>query len=191
MSVKEKLPSGVRARAAHALRALCVAFLIASSALAGGTGPVTGLALPRFVSLNASEINVRRGPGLEYRRDWIYRRRGLPVRVLDEFENWRLIEDSTGAGGWVFHALISGRRMAEVTAEGVLLLRRPGEGPHTGACEKLLERAPAARGCAERGVVARLLACQPDWCRISASDRTGWVPKQAIWGAGPDEVFGK
>jgi len=170
------------------------AALLAMNGPAGaepGVGPVTGRELPRFVSLNATEINVRRGPGLDYRRDWVYRRRGLPVRVTDEFENWRLIEDSEGAGGWVYHALISGRRTAEVTARGVLLREQPGAAPGLGDCAELVETAPAATACAERGVLARLHACRPDWCRVTAGDRSGWVPKAAIWGAGPGEVFGE
>ena len=172
---------------------LAAGLLFAWGAATGatGTGPVTGLALPRYVSLNADEINVRRGPGLDYRRDWVYQRRGLPVRVIDEFENWRLIEDSEGAGGWVYHALISGRRTAEVTARGVLLREQPGAAPGLGDCAELVETAPAATACAERGVLARLHACRPDWCRVTAGDRSGWVPKAAIWGAGPGEGFGE
>ena len=48
-------------------------------------GPVTNLPIPRFVSLRSSEINVRRGPGLDYRKDWVYRRAGLPVQVIEEY----------------------------------------------------------------------------------------------------------
>ena len=154
------------------------------------TGPVTNLPLPRFVSLNASEINVRRGPGLDYRRDWVYRRAGLPVRVLDEYENWRLIEDSEGEGGWVYHALISGRRMAEVTAEGVLLRAEPGEAV-TGDCAEIVGEAEGAIACAARGVLARLVACRADWCRVVAGGHDGWVPKAAIWGVAPAEEFGE
>jgi SH3-like domain-containing protein len=72
-------------------------------------GPETNLPLPRFVSLRGGKVNVRRGPGLEYRIDWVFQRSGLPVRVIDEYGNWRRIADSDDAGGWVYHALLTGR----------------------------------------------------------------------------------
>ncbi|MEO0359362.1 MAG: aspartyl-trna synthetase, partial [Pseudomonadota bacterium] len=61
--------------------ALC-AFLAASTSLADVTrGPVTNLPMPRFVSLKSSEGNVRRGPSLSHRIDWVYTRRNLPLKV--------------------------------------------------------------------------------------------------------------
>ncbi|MGF1502885.1 MAG: SH3 domain-containing protein [Paracoccaceae bacterium] len=154
-------------------------------------GPVTNLPLPRFVSLNAREINVRRGPGLDYRRDWVFRRQGLPVRVTDEYGGWRRIEDADGAGGWVFHALISGRRTVLVTTEGALLRRDPSEpGPWTGACSELTAAGVRASACLERGVVARLRECAPELCLIEARGQSGWVPKSALWGVAAQETFG-
>ena len=42
---------------------------------------------------------------------------------------------------------------------------------------------------AERGVVARIETCRPDWCRIRKSGHAGWVEKDALWGVGEDEVI--
>ena len=140
-------------------------------------GPETNLPLPRYVSLHAGEVNVRRGPGLDYRIDWVFQRPGLPVRIIDEYGNWRRIADSDDAGGWVFHALLTGRRMALVTAPEVTFRAEPnGTAP------------PTAR--AEQGVVAHLLQCRPVWCRVEAEGSEGWVPKSTIWGVEAGEVFG-
>jgi len=178
-------------RATRVLVALGAGLAASVAVAMPDTGPVTNRPLPRFVSLNAAEINVRRGPGLDYRLDWVYERRGLPVRVLDEHDNWRLIEDSAGDGGWVYHALISGRRMAEVTAPGVLLQSEPSAEVRTGPCRALVESATRAVACAEGGVLARLTACRREWCRIATSGHDGWVPKSAIWGVTAAEVFGE
>jgi hypothetical protein len=72
-------------------------------------GPETNLPLPRFVSLRGGKVNVRRGPGLEYRIDWVFQRSGLPVRVIDEYGNWRRIADSDDAGGWVYPSRLTQR----------------------------------------------------------------------------------
>lgn len=140
-------------------------------------GAETNLPVPRFVSLRSDEVAARRGPGKVYRRDWVYLRRGLPVMIVEEFGDWRRIVDSENSGGWVYHSLVTGARTALVTAEGGALLRE----------EPAPEAFPVAR--AERGVVARLSECGPDWCEIEAGGIEGWVEKAAIWGVTADEVF--
>ncbi|HUF86484.1 MAG TPA: SH3 domain-containing protein [Thermohalobaculum sp.] len=140
-------------------------------------GPVTKLPLPRYVSLRSEKVNARRGPGLDYRIDWVFQRAGLPVRVIDEHGHWRHIVDSDDAGGWVYHALITARRTALITAATVGFRAEPAE-----------TAPPTAE--AERGVVATLIRCRPDWCELEAKGVSGWVPKAAIWGVDPEETFG-
>lgn len=170
-------------RAAAALLAVAGIFIAgifaAPAAVAGerGVGPETKLPLPRYVSIRADTVNARRGPGLDYRIDWVFQRAGLPVRIIDEYQHWRRIVDSDDAGGWVYHALLTARRTALVTAETVALRSEPAD-------------TSAARAIAEQGVVAALERCRPDWCEVTAGNRSGWVPKSAIWGVDPDEVFG-
>ncbi|HUF56474.1 MAG TPA: SH3 domain-containing protein [Thermohalobaculum sp.] len=147
------------------------------SAPAEALGPVTRLPLPRYVSLRSNEINVRRGPGLDYRKDWVFRRAGLPVRVVDEYGDWRRIVDSDGAGGWVYHSLLSGRRTVLVTSPMATLRDRPVE-----------TAVPVAE--AEQGVVARLDACEPRWCRIAIEGVEGWALREALWGTEGAEAGG-
>ncbi|HUS55066.1 MAG TPA: SH3 domain-containing protein [Thermohalobaculum sp.] len=149
----------------------------AQTVVGDAVGPETNLPIPRFVSLRGGEVNVRRGPGLDYRIDWVFQRRGLPVRVIDEYGNWRRIADSDDAGGWVYHALLTAKRMALITAPEVHFRAEP-------------EESAAATAKAEQGVVTHLLQCQPDWCRVEAEGTEGWVRKTAIWGVEPGEVFG-
>lgn len=163
--------------------ALCATLLLAAAPLSvrgttdDAVGPVTKLPLPRYVSLRSDEVNVRRGPGLDYRIDWVFQRAGLPVRIIDEYGQWRRIVDSDEAGGWVYHALLMSRRTALVTAAEVTFRKEPAE-------------TAAATAKAERGVVATLLRCRPDWCEVEAKGVRGWVRKAAIWGAEPGETFG-
>ena len=165
---------------AHAMIILAFGLLLTpvGSHAAGETmvGPVTNLPLPRYVSLRSSKINVRRGPGLDYRKDWVFRRAGLPVKVIEEYGDWRRIVDMDDAGGWVYHAMITGRRTVLITAENVIFRKKPVD-------------TAAATARAEQGVVARLRQCAEDWCEIEADGYRGWVRKTAIWGVDPDEVI--
>ena len=70
----------------------------------------SGLELPRFVSLAENKTNVRAGPGKKYPIKWVLNRKSLPVEVILEFDHWRKIIDHEGQSGWVFHALLSGKR---------------------------------------------------------------------------------
>src|ERR1035437_7199413 len=78
------------------------------------TGSVSGLPVPRFVSLKSDRVNVRSGPNKDQEVRWVYTRAGMPVEVTAEFENWRRIRDWEGAEGWVYHSLLSGKRSAVV-----------------------------------------------------------------------------
>ncbi|MGQ0611717.1 MAG: SH3 domain-containing protein [Paracoccaceae bacterium] len=141
-----------------------------------GIGPVTRLPLPRYVSLKTDDGNVRRGPGLTHRIDWVFTVAGLPLRVTAEYENWRRVEDVDGAGGWVHYSLLSSARTVLVVQDMSEFLNRPEQG------------APVVF-LAEYGVLGRVLECSPDWCRIAVEGRKGWVPKAALWGVEPGEVI--
>ncbi|EEW25606.1 protein of unknown function DUF1058 [Rhodobacter ferrooxidans] len=139
-------------------------------------GSVTNLPLPRYVTLKNGEGNARRGPGLTHRIDWVFTRVGMPLRITAEYEHWRRVEDAEGAGGWVHYSLLSGVRS--------VLVAQDMAGIHAW---------PAPDGeviaQAELGVIAKLLECLPDWCRIAVDGEKGWVPKAALWGVDPGEVI--
>lgn len=153
--------------------AMSVAFVC--SAAAETRGKVTNLPLPRFVSLKAGEGNVRRGPSLSHRIDWVFKRRDMPLVVTAEFGHWRRVEDHDGQGGWVHYSLLSGVRTVMVAEDLTAMHMKPDAD------------APVA-AYAEAGVVARLGACGPDWCRISADGRRGWARKASLWGVAADEI---
>lgn len=138
-------------------------------------GPVTNLPLPRFVSMKAREGNVRRGPSLSHRIDWVYKRQDMPLQITAEHGHWRRVRDRDGAGGWVHYALLSGVRTVLVEKDMTPVHARPD--PRT---------PPVA--AFELGVVARLGECGPDWCRISAGGYRGWAEKANLWGVFRDEI---
>ncbi|WP_407947385.1 SH3 domain-containing protein [Paracoccus xiamenensis] len=138
-------------------------------------GPVTRLPVPRYVSLKGNEGNVRRGPSLSHRIDWVFRHAGMPLRVVGEFGHWRRVEDRDGAGGWVHYRLLSGVRTAIVQQEMVELRARP-------------DLNAGVIAMAEGGAIVRLGECGTGWCQISGAGAKGWVEKAAIWGVDADEI---
>lgn len=127
------------------------------------------LPLPRFVSLRSDETNIRTGPGERYPILWVYKRKHMPVEIIEEFEHWRKIRDVEGTEGWVLKSLLEGKRYAVIRG-GVQTLRRAPEND----APPLLRVKPL--------VVGRLLECTAEWCRLQVESHKGWIQKTHIWG---------
>ncbi len=134
----------------------------------------SGMPLPRFVSLRAEEVNLRTGPGTRYPIDWIYRRRGMPVEVIDEFDIWRRVRDHEGTVGWIHRSMLTAKRTVLVTGEPRVLRRRP-------------EAQSPGLASLEAGVIGRLEGCEQDWCRIEAQGFDGWLRRGEVFGIGPGD----
>lgn len=148
---------------------LAALLLVTGAARAGELGPVTNLPLPRFVSLKAGEANIRRGPSLTHRIDWVFRHPGTPLVVTGEYGHWRRVVDRDGVGGWIHYALISGAPTVIVDTPGAPIRQHPNA------------TAPL-RAEAEQGAIARLDRCEPGWCRVRAGRVRGWIAQDDIWG---------
>ena len=164
--------------------ALALALLAAVAAPAAGlaaaqqVGTVTGLAVPRFVSLKSDRVNLREGPSKEHRTTWIFQRAGLPVEITAEFDIWRRIRDSEGSEGWVLHSLLSGRRTGIVAPwkkGGEYVLRASGNAD------------AAAKARLQSGVIGSLKTCNGQWCRFIGEGFDGWIEQENLWGAYPGE----
>jgi SH3-like domain-containing protein len=128
----------------------------------------------QFASLSRGKAFVREGPSYQYPVLWIYRRKDLPVQIIQSYDVWRKIRDNTGTTGWVHISMLSDRRTVLVTSQ------KPA---------KIRDRSGAVIALAQPGVVARLEACEAETCEVSASGTDGWIEKQDIWGVGAGEVF--
>ena len=128
--------------------------------------------VPYWASLRASEVNMRVGPSTDFPIDWVYRRPGLPVKVLRINQGWRLIEDPDGTRGWVIARFLTPERGAIVVGDGLAEMRATGES------------GSPVRWRAEPGVVGALGDCDDGWCEFAAGARKGWIRAARLWGAG-------
>lgn len=138
----------------------------------------SGHPVPRFVALKSTPTNGRAGPSFEHPVVWRYRRRGLPMEIVAESENWRRVRDSDGDESWIHESMLDGRRRA--------LIRSVPD--RRAAALRSSPRADAGiNAYAQVGAVVALLACDETWCRISAENHSGWVERTALWGLYTDE----
>jgi SH3-like domain-containing protein len=163
-----------------ALAAGMVAMQVAAAHAAGdvAAGSVSGLPVPRFVSLKSDRVNVRSGPNKDQEVRWVYTRAGMPVEITAEFENWRRIRDWEGAEGWVYHSLLSGKRSAVVVPtlkdDLVPLYASP-------------DAASAQTARLQSGVLGQLKSCNGTWCQLAGKNFDGWIRQERLWGAYPNE----
>jgi SH3-like domain-containing protein len=147
-------------------------------ALADSNSSMSGLPIPRYVSLKSDRVNLREGPSKDHRTIWIFQRAGLPVEITAEFEIWRKVRDSEGTEGWVLHSLLSGRRTALVApwkkGTEAILYRKPS-----------LAAAPAAK--LQANVIASVKSCDGAWCRVAGYGFDGFIQQTDLWGVYPNE----
>lgn len=149
---------------------LAVVALVASVTVGAAPGP-------RFMSLDRDKVYMREGPSYQHRVLWIYRRKGLPVEVLNAYDIWRRVRDSDGTTGWISNVMLSGRRTIVVTSQHAAPVR-----------DRNNPNAPVI-AFAQHGVVMKLEACEPTACKIRADGIEGWIRKQDVWGVDAGEVF--
>jgi SH3-like domain-containing protein len=169
-----------RALLGFALLAAAAVLSLASlaPARADQLGPVSGLPLPRYVSLKSDRVNLREGPSKDHRTTWVFLRAGLPVEITAEFDIWRKVRDSEGAEGWVLHSLLSGRRTALVT-------------PWKKGVDATLRAEPNAQSASvailQPNVIANVRSCDGAWCRVFGEGFKGFIQQSDLWGVYPNE----
>ena len=155
-----------------AAAAFLLSVLLAPGALAAGKNPEP---VPRFVSLRADVVNLRTGPGDRYPVEWVYHRKGLPVEIIAQYDQWRRIRDWQGTEGWVHQRLVTGTRT--VMVKGAQRLLHADADASSPPMAKL-----------DPGVIAQLLECRGTWCRVETQDIKGWLNRDEIWGVYPNEI---
>ena len=123
-----------------------------------------------FLSLKKNEVNLRQGPSLEYPIKLIYKKKYLPVIILDKSGPWRKIKDLENNTGWIHIALLSKKKSAINIKNNTLLYKKP-----------TIYSKPIAK--LETGRLVLVKKCKEKWCKITSDKYKGWVFMNTLWGA--------
>jgi SH3-like domain-containing protein len=127
------------------------------------------------VTIDADKAYVRSGPAPRYPVKLVYKKAGLPVEIIQEFDVWRKVRDIDGDGGWINKALLSDKRSVIIKSSEAIEMRE-GFSQNSRVIAKL-----------ENGVLGRLLKCTETWCQVSSGGYQGWVQRNFLWGLYPKE----
>lgn len=155
------------------------------AAAGAGVPSGSGLPVPRFVSLKSDRVNLRNGPSTEYPTGWVFRRAGLPLEVIKEFEAWRQVRDAEGTTGWVLQTLLSGRRTGLVLPWEI---KKGQPNPQVPIYESDSERSRIVVNV-EAGVIANLHTCDGRWCRVTVENFGGYIEQKKLWGVYDGEAI--
>ena len=122
-----------------------------------------------FLSLKNDEVNLRQGPSFKYPIRLIYKKKYLPVEILDRFETWRKIKDFENNTGWIHTSQLSKKKTALNIEENSLLFKKP-----------TVYSKPLAK--LEVGRLVLIKKCKEKWCKITSGKFTGWIFKKSLWG---------
>ena len=123
----------------------------------------------KFLSLKKNEANVRVGPSRDYPIKYTYKKKYLPLEILDKFENWKKIKDFENNSGWIHTSLLSKKKSAINIKNNSILYKK-----------STIFSEPIAK--LETGRLVLIKKCKVKWCKITSGKYTGWIEKKYLWG---------
>ena len=122
-----------------------------------------------FLSLKKNEVNLRQGPSLEYPIKLIYKKKYLPVIILDKSGPWRNIKDFENNTGWIHVVLLSKKKSAINIKNNSIIYKKP-----------TIYSKPIVK--LEVGRLVLIKKCKTKWCKITSGGYSGWIFKDSLWG---------
>ena len=122
-----------------------------------------------YLLLKNNKVNVRYGPGFDYPIKFVYKKKNLPIRVIDKKENFRRIIDFKNNSGWIHTSQLK-KGEAFILLEDQILFKKP-----TKYSKPILKIA--------KGRLLVVKKCKKNWCKVKTENYTGWIKSEKVWGA--------
>ena len=122
-----------------------------------------------YLMLKNNKVNVRYGPGFDHPIKFVYKKKNLPVKIIDKKENFRRIIDFKNNSGWIHTSQLK-KGKAFVLLEYQILFKKP-----TKYSKPILKIA--------KGRLLVVKKCKKIWCSVKTENYTGWIKNENVWGA--------
>jgi len=122
-----------------------------------------------FLSLKNNEVNLRQGPSFEYPVKFIYKKKYLPVSIVDKSDSWRKIRDFENNSGWIHISQLSKRKSGINIKNNSIIYNN-----------STIFSKPVAK--LQTGRLVLIIKCKIEWCKIKTGDYAGWILKNYLWG---------
>jgi SH3-like domain-containing protein len=122
-----------------------------------------------YRTLKNDKANLRQGPSFEYPVKIFYKKKFLPVLILDSSDNFKKIRDHENNSGWIHVSQLSKKKAAIVIDDDVIVFSKPS-----------VFSTPLV--ILRKGRLCKIVKCKQDWCRIKVDKYKGWIKKDDLWG---------
>ncbi len=122
-----------------------------------------------FLSLKKDKVNVRYGPSFNSPIKFVYKKKDLPIKQIDQKENFKRIIDFKNNNGWI-HVSQLKKINSFIPLEDKILFKKP-----TNFSKPLAK--------IKKGRVLIVQKCDGIWCKIKTGQFLGWVKIDNIWGS--------
>jgi SH3-like domain-containing protein len=122
-----------------------------------------------FLTLKYNRVKVRQGPSFEYPVKFIYKKKYLPIKIIDNKDNFRKITDLKNNNGWIHISQLSKKKSAINIHNLSIIFKKPN-----------IYSQPMAK--LEKGKIVIVKKCKEDWCKIITNGYKGWIFKNYLWG---------
>ena len=122
-----------------------------------------------YLTLRNDKVNLRQGPSLEHPIKLTYKKKFLPVLIVDTSYNFRKIIDHENNSGWIHISQLSKKKAAINNFEKSIVFKRPSK------YSKPLVNLSKGRLCF-------VIKCKEDWCKIKTGKYKGWIKKEKLKG---------
>ena len=122
-----------------------------------------------YRTLKNDKANLRQGPSFEYPVKIFYKKKFLPVLILDSSDNFKKIRDHENNSGWIHVSQLSKKKAAIVIDDDVIVFSKPS-----------VFSTPLV--ILRKGRLCKIVKCKQDWCRIKVDKYKGWIKKDGLWG---------
>ncbi len=122
-----------------------------------------------YLTLRSNKVNLRQGPSLSHPIKLVYKKKFLPVLVLDKSYNFRKITDHENNSGWIHISQLSKKKAALNNKDKSIIFRKPSE-----------YSKPLA--VVQKGRLCLINKCKIDWCKIKTGQFVGWIKKENLVG---------
>ena len=124
----------------------------------------------KFLSLKKNKVNVRYGPSFDFEIKYIYKKINLPLKQIDEKENWRRIIDLKNNSGWIHSSQLNERSNSIIILKDKILFKNSSNFSK-----------PVLR--LQKGRLLILKKCEKNWCNVKTDNYSGWIKTNNIWGS--------
>ena len=121
-----------------------------------------------FLTLKYDKVNVRYGPNFNSPIKYIYKKKNLPVKIIDKKENFRRIIDFRKNSGWI-HVSQLKKVNSIIPKTDKILFSKPTNFSK-----------PIAK--IKKGRVLIIQKCNNNWCKIKTGSFKGWIKTENLWG---------